>query len=293
MALQVSSLTKSYNDKKALNEFTFSISEGEIVGLVGKNGAGKTTLLNCIAGNIFPDKGEILFDNVDLLKNPILRKEFGILIQPCFLDYLNTYDNLKLLQNSVGIWEQKKIKENSDKVLKIVGLEGKGKSFVKSFSFGMKQRLGFAQALLNGKKFLILDEPFVGLDINGREIVKKYIKKIAKEKKIGVIFSDHNLDEVRSLCERVIVINDGKKVYDKNIFEEKKYIVNVQNIDEKLEKQMECIEDVRIEKDNAQIFFSKNNNIQEIMSVIVNNTTILDIKIIENNLEKLINGENV
>lgn len=131
--LQVSGLTKNYGEKKALDDVSFQINQGEIVGLIGKNGAGKTTLLNCIAGNIFPDAGSICFENKDLLVNCEIRKEFGILIQPSFLDYMNTYDNLRLLQNAVGIWDKKLIRKQSDEVLKIVGLEGKGKTFVKSF----------------------------------------------------------------------------------------------------------------------------------------------------------------
>lgn len=288
--LQVNSLTKSYGERKVLDDFSFEVREGEIVGLIGKNGAGKTTLLNCIAGNIFPDSGSIYFDNKDLLVQCETRKDFGILIQPSFLDYLNTYDNLRLLQNAVGIWDKGEIQKRSEEVLKIVGLEGKGKKYVKSFSFGMKQRLGFAQALLNGNKFLILDEPFVGLDINGREMVKEHIKKIVKEKRIGVIFSDHNLDEVRSLCERVIVISDGKKVYDKDLGEEKGYIIGVENVNQKLETAMSEIQGVEMDAEKLQIRFQSKVDIHRVIATAIPYTRIIDIKVSENNLEKMLNG---
>lgn len=290
-ALQVNGLTKSYGEKKALDNFSMHISEGEIVGLVGRNGAGKTTLLNCIAGNIFPDAGSIFFDKYNLLKESEIRKDFGILIQPSFLDYMNTYDNLRLLQNAVGIWDEKIIRKQSDEVLKMVGLENKGKTYVRSFSFGMKQRLGFAQALLNGHKFMILDEPFVGLDINGREMVKEHIRKIVKEKKIGVIFSDHNLDEVRSLCERVIVIKDGEKVYDKGLEEESLYEIIVQNISKEFVEAISKIPGIEIDRDKNSLSFKGSERINQVLVESMAYTRITSIKVSENNLEKLLKGD--
>lgn len=290
-ALQVDGLTKSYGEKKALDNFSMHISEGEIVGLVGRNGAGKTTLLNCIAGNIFPDAGSIFFDKYNLLKESEIRKDFGILIQPSFLDYMNTYDNLRLLQNAVGIWDEKIIRKQSDEVLKIVGLENKGKTYVRSFSFGMKQRLGFAQALLNGHKFMILDEPFVGLDINGREMVKEHIRKIVKEKQIGVIFSDHNLDEVRSLCERVIVIKDGEKVYDKGLEEESLYEIIVQNISKEFVEAISKIPGIEIDRDKNSLSFKGSERINQVLVESMAYTRITSIKVSENNLEKLLKGD--
>lgn len=290
-ALQVNGLTKSYGEKKALDNFSMHISEGEIVGLVGRNGAGKTTLLNCIAGNIFPDAGSIFFDKYNLLKESEIRKDFGILIQPSFLDYMNTYDNLRLLQNAVGIWDEKIIRKQSDEVLKMVGLENKGKTYVRSFSFGMKQRLGFAQALLNGHKFMILDEPFVGLDINGREMVKEHIRKIVKEKQIGVIFSDHNLDEVRSLCERVIVIKDGEKVYDKGLEEESLYEIIVQNISKEFVEAISKIPGIEIDRDKNSLSFKGSERINQVLVESMAYTRITSIKVSENNLEKLLKGD--
>ena len=290
-ALQVNGLTKSYGEKKALDNFSMHISEGEIVGLVGRNGAGKTTLLNCIAGNIFPDAGSIFFDKYNLLKESEIRKDFGILIQPSFLDYMNTYDNLRLLQNAVGIWDEKIIRKQSDEVLKIVGLENKGKTYVRSFSFGMKQRLGFAQALLNGHKFMILDEPFVGLDINGREMVKEHIRKIVKEKQIGVIFSDHNLDEVRSLCERVIVIKDGQKVYDKGLEQESLYEITVENISKDFIEAISKIPGIEIDRDKNTLSFKGSERINQVLVESMAYTRITSIKVSENNLEKLLKGD--
>lgn len=289
--LQVDKLVKSYGNKKVLDEFSMEIHGGEIVGLIGRNGAGKTTLLNCIAGNIFPDSGVISFEHDNLLKKGDVKKDFGILIQGTFLEYLNTYDNLKLLQNAVGIWDKKLIRERSDELLKMVGLENKGNTYVKSFSFGMKQRLGFAQALLNGNKFIILDEPFVGLDMNGREMVKEHLKKIVKEKQIGVLFSDHNLDEVRSLCDRVIVIKSGKKIYDEILSEEKQYEIYVEKLNQELVQSLSNILEVHMDRQQNRIKFENSKNIHKIMEIIVSNTNIVDMKVYEDKLENMMRGE--
>lgn len=289
--LQVDKLVKSYGNKKVLDEFSMEIHGGEIVGLIGRNGAGKTTLLNCIAGNIFPDSGVISFEHDNLLKKGDVRKDFGILIQGTFLEYLNTYDNLKLLQNAVGIWDKKLIRKRSDELLKMVGLENKGNTYVKSFSFGMKQRLGFAQALLNGNKFIILDEPFVGLDMNGREMVKEHLKKIVKEKQIGVLFSDHNLDEVRSLCDRVIVIKSGKKIYDEILSEEKQYEIYVEKLNQELVQSLSNILEVHMDRQQNRIKFENSKNIHKIMEIIVSNTNIVDMKVYEDKLENMMRGE--
>ena len=155
----------------------------------------------------------------------------------------------------------------------------------------MKQRLGFAQALLNGHKFMILDEPFVGLDINGRAMVKEYIKKIVKEKQIGVIFSDHNLDEVRSLCERVIVIKAGKKIYDKGLEEDGNYEIGVESVNQGLIQAMAGMFGVEINVEKSSLSFNSNADINRVIAAIVPHAKIVFIKASENNLENMLKGE--
>lgn len=284
--LIIKNVSKCYGEKKALNNFSFEVEGGEIVGLIGKNGAGKTTLLNIIAGNIFSDAGQVLYDDVNILENGQIRNDFGILIQPAFMDYLNTEDNLKLLQNVLGAWDRKCIDKNIKNVLEMVGLSGKEKTYVKSFSFGMKQRLGFAQALLNGKKVLILDEPFVGLDIKGRDMVKRYVKQYAKKNKIVVIFSDHNLDEVRSLCDRVVVIADGEKKYDGEVYSRKKYEIRVDDIDDILISSMSMFDDNDLTIGKNNIIVNRKDSINDVISTIVKHSVIKDVNIIDDSLER-------
>ncbi|MCR5416618.1 MAG: ABC transporter ATP-binding protein [Pseudobutyrivibrio sp.] len=284
--LSVRNVSKNYGEKKALSNLSIEVKGGEIVGLIGKNGAGKTTLLNIIAGNIYCDSGAIYYDDINILENNEPRKDFGILIEPAFLDYLNTERNLQLLQNAMGIWDKKYIRSRTKEVLEIVGLAGKEKKYVKSFSFGMKQRLGFAQALLNGNKLLILDEPFVGLDIKGREMVKEYVKQYARTNNVAVIFSDHNLDEVRSLCDRVAVIADGEKKYDGEVYSRKKYEITVSNINEALIRDIERLSDSFIEMVDNKIVLNNKDSINEVIALLGENTVIKDVNIIDDSLER-------
>lgn len=284
--LIIKNICKNYGEKRALNNFSVEVNGGEIVGLIGRNGAGKTTLMNIIAGNIFSDSGEVFFDEKNVSKDCDIRKDFGILIEPAFLDYMNTEDNLRLLQNVLGERNRKKIKAQTKEVLDIVGLSGKEKTYVKSFSFGMKQRLGFAQALLNGKKLMILDEPFVGLDIKGRDMVKHYVKQYARDNDVAVIFSDHNLDEVRSLCDRVVVIADGEKKYDGEVYSRKRYEIKVRGVSDMLVKSLKSLRDSEVQIKENTILINKKDHINSVINFVTKDTEIVDINIIDDSLER-------
>lgn len=285
--LKVCDLSKDYGEKAALSRFSFEIAGGEIVGLIGRNGAGKTTLLNCIAGNIYSNSGKIYVDDIDLFENGQLRKDIGILVESTFIDYLTAYENLKLLMFVSGILNNKVIEEEINKVLEIVGLSLEKKKKVGEFSYGMKQRLGFAQALLNGKKMLILDEPFAGLDINGRQLVKNHIRKIVEENNISVLFSDHNLEEVMDLYNRVVCIQNGVKLYDGKPEINKTYNLIVENINEKLYKELQLV-DVAVDLTKKSICFSDNANLNQILQSILNNTKIIDLQLHENSIERFL-----
>lgn len=267
---------------------------GEIVALIGKNGAGKTTLLNCIAGNITPDKGKILYKEENLLCKNSRLNEFGILIQASFFNYLNAYDNLVLLMKASGIQDKNIIKNRVDSTLKLVGLEEKKKSYVKSFSFGQKQRLGLAQTLLHEPQFLILDEPFVGLDPLGKEMLKRVIVEKAKDKKTGVLFSSHDLDDVSDICDRVVMINNGKKVFDDVFLYKKTYTIVCQ---EMISKQIQSIlmkdfqGKIKIINDD-KIEFIEMNLLNEVLNILfINQIKITDIQTRENSLYDFFKSE--
>ncbi len=235
--LEIKNLKKKYGEFEALKGLNFSVNAGEIVALLGKNGAGKTTLLNSIAGYIFPTSGDILYKGETLLKSENRLNEFGILIEPTFIPYLNAHDNLDILLKITGIYDGE---ENIDELLAEVGLKNKTREKTRAYSFGMKQRLGLAQALLNKPQFLILDEPFVGLDPIGKEIFKNIIIQKAREEKVGILFSSHDLEDVEEICDRIVLIDGGEKKFDGVMEYTKTYIAeyvssNDENKTEKLE----------------------------------------------------------
>lgn len=227
--LEIKNLKKKYGEFEALKGLNFSVNAGEIVALLGKNGAGKTTLLNSIAGNIFPTGGDILYKGETLLKAECRLNEFGILIDPTFIPYLNAHDNLDILLKISGINDGG---EDIDELLAEVGLKNKTREKTRAYSFGMKQRLGLAQALLNKPQFLILDEPFVGLDPIGKEIFKNIIIQKAREEKVGILFSSHDLEDVEEICDRIVLIDGGEKKFDGVMEYTKTYIAEYVSSDD-------------------------------------------------------------
>ena len=286
--LEITEVSKTYGEKAALTDFSMTVTGGEIVGLIGKNGAGKTTLLNCISGNIHPIQGTVLYDGCNILKQGAVRGKFGISIEACFLDYLNTYENLALLMKAGGIHDKTYIQKAIPEVLQLVGLGDQIKKHVSSFSYGMKQRLGFAQALLSGTEMLILDEPFAGLDVEGRALVKDHIRRLAKENNIGVIFSDHNLDEVNELCHRVVCMKEGIKVYDGIPENETKYEVYVDELGEDLILKMRKFCGITMDLDRRVLYFPGKLELHEILKTAGTYSTILKIRTIENELEQIL-----
>lgn len=223
--LQVQNVTKRYGDKIALNDFSMDICPGEIVALIGENGAGKTTLLNIICGYIRPSAGQVQYKGENIIEKPLTIREFGILIEPQFLDYISAEENLRLLSQLVNRKQDTRIKE----LLEKTELYSNRKKKVKEFSFGMKQRLALCQCLLTEVSFLILDEPFVGLDPIGKEIFKQTIMDIAHKQNVPVLFSSHDLDDVDEICDRLVMISNGNKQLDQPLEHKQTYTVKIES----------------------------------------------------------------
>lgn len=203
--IETNNLVKTYSAKRAVDKVSVHIGKGEIYGLIGKNGAGKTTLMKMILGLTFQDEGEIrLFDSDELNRE---RARIGALIENPGLYMSETaYGNLKLFGMLTGSTD-----EEISEILKIVGLDSAGKKKVKSFSLGMKQRLGIAIALLGNPELLVLDEPVNGLDPAGIKEVRDLLLEL-NSKGVTVFISSHLIDELGKIATKFGIMRDGALV---------------------------------------------------------------------------------
>ena len=203
--IKVRNISKTVNKKKILDNINFDIYEGEIVGLVGKNGAGKSTLLKIMTGLYSYDEGEIYYYNYNLKTDYEKAMSIvGTLIEnPDMYSNLTGKKNLELFKSMFKGIDEGTVEE----IVRIVEMEKYlGKKF-KTYSLGMKERLGIASSLINKPKILILDEPTNGLD---REGIKKIMKMLKELKDTTIIISSHMLNDIEELCNKIIFINDGK-----------------------------------------------------------------------------------
>jgi ABC-2 type transport system ATP-binding protein len=214
--IKVTNLSKDYGTVKALESVSFEVQPGEIVGLLGPNGAGKTTIMKIITGFIKPTGGKVEVGEKDVQKyREEIQQEIGYLPEstPLYSD-LSVYEHLEYAAESHGITGEDKEKSILN-VLKTCGLEEREHHDISELSKGFKQRVGLAQALIHDPKILILDEPTTGLDPNQILEIRKLITELGKKKTI--ILSTHIMQEVEAVCNRVIMIKEGKIVADNSV----------------------------------------------------------------------------
>jgi len=206
--IEVKNLTKQFKEVKAVDNLNINVFKGDVFGFLGPNGAGKSTTIRMLLSLITPNDGDIKIFGMSLKekRNDILRKVGAIVEKPDFYGYLSAFKNLEILGRLSGINPAKnKIME----ILTLVGLEKRYKSRVKTFSHGMKQRLGIAQALLHDPDLIILDEPTTGLDPQGMKEIRELIIYLSKEKNKTIFLSSHILYEVELVANRMIILNKG------------------------------------------------------------------------------------
>lgn len=211
MSITVKNLTKIYGEQRAVNDISFSIQQGEIVGFLGPNGAGKSTTMKMITGYLEPSAGDISVHGVDVRKNPLeAKKKIGYLPESNALYYdMYVKEYLGFIADVHRIEDRPSAIRN---VIEQVGLTPESRKKVGQLSKGYKQRVGLAAALLHQPEILILDEPTSGLDPNQIVEIRNVIKEQGKNKL--VLFSSHILQEVEAICDRVIIINKGTIVAD-------------------------------------------------------------------------------
>mgnify|MGYP000722047448 FL=1 len=212
MSIEVKNISKNYGAQKALDNISFSIKKGEIVGFLGPNGAGKSTLMKILTTYITADEGEAKVNGHDVTnETKNVQKSVGYLPEhnPLYLDlYIREY-----LAFNADIY--KVSKSRIEEVIQLTGLTPESSKKIGQLSKGYRQRVGLACALLHDPEVLILDEPTTGLDPNQLVEIRELIKNIGKNK--TVFLSTHIMQEVEAICERVIIINNGKLVTDKNL----------------------------------------------------------------------------
>lgn len=232
LILKCDKLNKSFGKKKILKDVSFELYEGDILGFIGPNGAGKTTTIKMILGLQNIDSGSVLINGYDIKKDfeKAILSVGTIVENPDLYMYLTGYENLKLVANMYKNIDKNRV----DEVIKIVKLEQRINDKVSKYSLGMRQRLGIAQAILHKPNLLILDEPTNGLDPEGIKELREIIKNLALKENVGVLISSHNLSELESFCNKVVIIKNGKIIDKNNLSDVKKiehsYIIEVDNI---------------------------------------------------------------
>lgn len=211
--IQVSGLTKFFREQHAVNDLSFTVYPADIYGFLGQNGAGKSTTLRMLLTLVAPTAGQIEIFGMDLRthRNEILRRVGAVIERPDLYKYLTALENLSLFARMSGVRPERRHMMNQ---LELVGLAERAHSTVKTFSQGMKQRLGIATALVHDPDLVILDEPTNGLDPQGIADIRNLILHLSSHRKKTVLVSSHLLSEMELIASRMLIIDKGKKIIE-------------------------------------------------------------------------------
>lgn len=206
--IELIGLCKTFGGRKVIDDLSLTVEEGDVFGFLGQNGSGKTTTIRLMLNLIFPEKGIIKLNNYDIKQNfnKAIENVGAVVEIPKFYSYLSGRKNLQLMAKLIPKIGRNKVEE----VLELVGLSKMGDYRVKTYSLGMKQRLGIANALLNNPKLVVLDEPTNGLDPQGMREIREMIKQLAETQNITFFISSHLLTEVEQICNKVAILQNGK-----------------------------------------------------------------------------------
>ena len=213
--IELKNVTKKIRGNQIIDHLSFEVFGGELFGLLGPNGAGKTTTIRMMVGLNSVTSGEIVICGKNVAKDfeKAIRYVGAIVENPAFYPFLTGYENLQ----QFGRMTRGVTKEKMAEVVTLVGLDERIHEKVKTYSLGMRQRLGIAQSLLHNPKILILDEPTNGLDPAGIRDIRNYLRKLAKEKGLAIVVSSHLLSEMELMCDRIAIIQKGKLLKVQNV----------------------------------------------------------------------------
>ena len=296
MSIEVQKLSKKYQEQLAINEISFKVNSGEIVGFLGPNGAGKSTTMKIISCFIKPTSGDVLVDGVSIHKDELsVKSKIGYLPE-----HNPLYEDMYVRESISFIAQMhklKNIKSAVNNVIEKVGLVKEAHKKIGQLSKGYKQRVGIAQAIVHDPKVLILDEPTSGLDPNQLEDIRALIKELGKNK--TVILSTHIMQEVESICDRIVVIKNGSIVADRNLEQNSNTLnnINEQIVSVEFENEISITQlkkglpKIKIEKkENKFLFYyDGNEDLRKLISSFAqkNEILILEIKKHSDKLEDL------
>src|SRR5690625_3154228 len=208
--IQLKNVSKTLGSKKVIDDVSLDIYPGEIFGLLGPNGAGKTTTIRMLVGLVSMTEGKVWINGTDIQKDfeQAISQAGAIVENPELYDYLTGYQNLMHFSRMSGNIPKKRIHE----IIQMIGLEKTIHSKVKTYSLGMRQRLGLGQALIHSPSILLLDEPTNGLDPSGIREFRQHVKKLAHEEGMAILVSSHLLAEMEMMCDRIGIIQHGKLI---------------------------------------------------------------------------------
>lgn len=297
--IKVKGISKSFRTFKAVDNLSFEVSKGDVLGLLGPNGAGKSTTINMLSGIFKKDSGEIRILDKDIEKDlKSIQKEIGIVPQDIAIFYdLTTRENLMYFGSLYGL-KGKNLKSRVDEVLKFISLQDVSDKLPSKFSGGMKRRLNIGCSIVHNPKIIILDEPTVGIDAQSRNHILEGIKELNK-RGTTVIYTSHYMEEIEAICNKIVIIDNGKVIesgYKDELLNkynelERLQIVVSENDDNTLVNNISKINGVVSCKENGKeidIILKDKNTLEKIIrEVSIRNISLVSINIKKKNLEDI------
>ncbi|KYD03115.1 ABC transporter ATP-binding protein [Bacillus atrophaeus] len=284
--MELKNVTKKINGKTIIDNLSFTVQEGEVFGFLGPNGAGKTTTIRMMVGLMKLSQGDVVICNQSITKNYAQAiKHVGAIVEnPELYKFLSGYKNLQQYARMIkGI-----TKEKIDEVIELVGLKERIHDKVKTYSLGMRQRLGLAQCLLHDPKVLILDEPTNGLDPAGIREIRDHLKKLTRERGMAVIVSSHLLSEMELMCDRIAILQKGKLIDIQNVRDEETeekdtYFFHIEQLKEAASalKEYDCVS----KKNGVEIKLSKQEVPAVIELLVQEQIRLYEVKLVTKSLE--------